>query len=142
MISNTIGGLELAYTIVAFIGFVFNFLILEKSLGDYYYVIEQKVNGMRKYAAITSILIFLGGTIIQSSYTIVGIVAMTQPATHEHATWANYTVAAIFITSSCISAAFAGIIYSRRIRIVEMIEAQLALDSERRVQPNENIPFN
>lgn len=125
MITHTVSILELAWTMVAFLGLIFVIMILGRAQGDYNLLMQYHLNGLRKYAAMTSILIFLGGTITQISYMVVGVVAMTQPSLHNKVTVPNYISAGTFLLSSLTATVFAGVIWRRRVRIVEMlIEAQ------------------
>lgn len=123
MITHTITGLELTWTLIALVGLLFVLGLLHRAVGDLTFVEEQHVNGPRKYSAITNILIFFGGCITQISYVAVGIVAMTQASPHAHITVANIISSSIFIIASLASTAFAGIIYIRRLKIISMIEA-------------------
>lgn len=123
MITHTISLLELLWTIIALVGLGFITALFVRTCGDY--IIAKHYNGskqLRLYAAMTSVLIFTGGLLTQISYVAVGIVAMTQPSTHEHTTTANYITASIFIIASFISVIFAILIYRRRVKIIEILE--------------------
>lgn len=128
MITHTITGFELAWTITALIGFVFAARLLRRAVGDYDFVTKNKFDGLREYSAWTTVFIFLGGNITQLSYVLVGCIAMTQPSLHQKITTANIFTSTIFLTASLISTAFAGIIYHRRVKIVEMLDK---IDEER-----------
>lgn len=121
MISHTVSGLELAWTLVALAGFIFIALLLARSLVDYEFVLNARVNGLRRYSAVTTIFIFLGGTITQLSYIGVGIVAMTQSGNGHHLSVASYIIAIILMASSIISTVFGLMIYYRRIHLIDMI---------------------
>lgn len=125
MITHTIGPLELAWTVIALIGFGFQVALFNRTVGDY--IIAEHFDGtkqLRQYAALTSVIIFFGGLLQQAAYVAIGIVAMTQPPVHQHLTAANYITGSVFIFSSIISVIFAAVIYRRRIKIVEMLEDQ------------------
>lgn len=125
MITNTISPLELAWTIVALLGLGLQVALCHRTTVDL--IIARRYNGRKKfreYAAFTSVLIFVGGLITQISYVTIGIVAMTQRSVHQHLTAANYINAGTIMTGSIIATIFAGIIYIRRVRIVEMLENQ------------------
>lgn len=125
MITHTIGPFELAWTLIAVVGFGIMLALFHRTMGDY--VIAEHYNGSRQlriYAAKTSVIIFTGGLVQQAAYIIVGIVAMTQPSLHQKLTAANYITGTTFITSSLLSVGFAAVIYYRRVKIIEMLERQ------------------
>lgn len=121
MISHTVSALELSWTLVALVGFIFIALLLGRSLVDYEIVLNAKVNGLRRYSAITTVFIFLGGSITQLSYVGVGLVAMTQPGNGNHLSLPIILISSILMTSSVISTIFGLIIYYRRNHLIDML---------------------
>lgn len=129
-ITNTITVLELVWTIVAACGLVFMILLLHRSYEDREWLMDTKANGdkdLRQYVATTSFLIFIGGFVTQLTYTIVGIIAMTNPNLNNSSQphLKQLFTSALFIISSCLGTIFAGIIYTRRIRITKAVLKKL-----------------
>lgn len=125
MITHTISILELSWTLIALVGLGFQIALFHRVMDDY--IIADHYDGkrlFRRYAAKTSVFIFLGGLLQQVAFVIVGMVAMTQPAIHQRITTANYISGFTFIFSSLLSVGFAAIIYHRRMKIVTMLELE------------------
>jgi spore maturation protein SpmA len=86
------------------------------------FINHAKVNGLRKYSAVTSMLIFIAACVTQLSYLSTGVIAMTQKSSHDHPTAASISIAGIVIFSSISSTVFAGLIYYRRIKLIDIIK--------------------
>lgn len=118
----TAWGLRITWTIVAIIGLGFNIGLFWRSLYDYKLVVANKLNGLRRYSARTSVYIFVGGIATQASYTIVGIVALVSTTEETDLHYPQIVSASVFITASVLSTVFAGVIFYRRRHIIELIE--------------------
>lgn len=124
-ISHTVSLLEVLWTVSALFGLMFTGALFLRSLGDRRWLYETNANGdrdLRRNVALTSILIFAGGVVTQISYSIVGIIAMTQ-AGHSNGdpSVAQTVVSCIFLVSSIVGSIMAGVIYSRRTSVVKHI---------------------
>lgn len=124
-LTETITLLEVIWTAIAFIGFLYMIRLFKRAVDDRTWLLESGVNGdikTRKEIALTSILIFVGGLVTQISYLTVGCLAMTQKSNGGgHPTAASIAISIIFITASSISTIFATIIYKRRMKVVNHV---------------------
>lgn len=127
-ITHTITVLELVWTIVATVGLLFNTLLVWRAFGDRNWLIYYKANGdhdLRTYVALTSILIFAGGVSTQFSYFTIGCVALTQPSPGGHVHVPQIVSSIIFIAASIVGTVLAGLIYSRRMKVIRLVAEKL-----------------
>jgi hypothetical protein len=126
-VTETISILEIVWTTVAIFGFMFMLLLLQKSKQDLDWLDESQGNGelsLRKNVATTTMLIYVGGVVTQASYLTLGIIAMTQP--NSAFNWLRILINSVFIGGSVVSSMIAGAIYTRRSRLVRLVEKRLA----------------
>jgi hypothetical protein len=115
--------LRSVWTFTALCGLAFNCALLFRSINDYKIVLKGGKNGLRRYAAITSVLVFVATAATQLSFTVIGIVALTQTPVPSDvpATIQQYITFSVFVTMAVFTAIISGIIFFRRRKLVDMI---------------------
>lgn len=98
--------------IAAVLGFLYTYLLFMRSRED---VLFAEGLELRRYAAITTLLIFTGGLITQGIYVISAALTL---GTHHKALEVNDY---LFTLGSLVSALLAGVIYSRRLRLLVLL---------------------
>lgn len=115
--------LEIIWIVVASIGLIFQLASVRRTVGDLYIVKDRGINGIRKFTAETSVLIFVGGALVQMTYLSVGIWALSRPRPlHIHLGIINYVPSIILLLGSVMAMVFGAIIYRRRIKVVDMLK--------------------
>lgn len=128
MITHTISIPELLWTVWCAIGLVFLVVLLFKSLTDWIWVITNRINGIREYAAINSVIVFSSMALTQFVFVLIGIIAMLEPSPNQKVQTLSYVIGSLFSLASASKTIFAIILVIRKKRLLEKIEE----DSENR----------
>ena len=108
----------LTWELISSAGFVIMCYLLNRAVGDLYWVMMKKQNGARIYTAKTSIWIFTGGVVTQLAYVLAAALSLVL-----HKKPLDITVD-VFITASLFSTLFAVVIHFRKKRLIELIEKE------------------
>lgn len=119
MITNTISWPELLWTVTAGIGLAFNTVTTFRASIDLLTLRVKKINSIREYAAITTLLAYGSWTFIQFVFVVIGLNAMSKPTPGN----AEKQIFALvcFLTISIFLALLAIIIEQRRTILVRKI---------------------
>lgn len=94
-LTNRITVVELVWTLFCLPGAIWAFKLLYASAGDYYFLKIRKINGVRDYAAMTSLVLFTSVAICNFMFVLIGGIAMVSINT-------GYTHSQAFIAASFI----------------------------------------
>lgn len=116
------------WTIAAGIGVLVTGALFFMSVGDYQFLVQNKLNGWRRNVAKTSMLIYFGGFGTQLVYFVVGVIALTLTTKLPK----DYIIPArqwattgLFVFGAISSIVLAIVIFYRRRNIIDIIEASI-----------------
>lgn len=123
MVTHTVSIPEIVWSFIAFLGVLFNGRITWRALQDLLSLRARRINHIREYAAITTVVLFLDATIVQVGFLAVGVVQMTTPGTHVNGGIPpqQYVTAGIIVAMELLLAAGAAIVERRRVKLVKKI---------------------
>lgn len=122
MVNARVSYVEIVWTVLSMLAFYYQMRLLIRAGGDIATLRARKINSVREYAAITTVLLFFFLAFVQFCFVVVGLTLMTQVNPHK-AGIAPYTTVSIFLTVSFISATFSFLIERRRKSLLRMLEA-------------------
>lgn len=121
MITHTVSVVELLWTTFCLVGLVFNARQLRRAVVDVSDLRRLRINSIREYAAITTVLMFLTWTITQFMFVLVGAIAMTSVSPNNKVTPTSYVITVAFILISALFALAGYVIDIRRSKLIEKI---------------------
>ena len=74
--TNSISAIELTWTTLCAIGLYYAQKLLARAGGDFTSLRKRKINSIREYAALTTVLLYSAITIVQFLFVLIGIVSM------------------------------------------------------------------
>ena len=101
-LTSTISILEVAWTAVCLPGLYYAFRLFVRALGDLGILRRSRINSIREYAAITTIILFGSHALVQFVFVLIGAIAMTLPSQGGSASAGQRAVAAAFILVSLV----------------------------------------
>lgn len=99
--------------VTACIGLIYTYMLFNRAWEDLYYVGSQKI---RRHAAITTVLIFVGGLITQSIYVVTAVLVVI--TNHRTLEVNDY----LFTAGAIASTIIAKIIHDRRVDLLLMLK--------------------
>ena len=120
-ITHTITIIELIWTVCGLLGLWFNGRVFRRAAGDYIELRRRRINFIREYAAITTMIAFGTWTVGQLMFALVGAVAMAQPNVSSSLTPTQAAITVCFILVAVLFALSAYIVDVRRQVIVRKI---------------------
>src|SRR4051812_33551516 len=79
LVTRTISWPELTWTVVSLLGFFFCGNVALRAMIQLLSMRVLKINSIREYAAITTVIAFLSWTAVQMVFAVIGIIAMVVP---------------------------------------------------------------
>lgn len=124
MITHTISLPELVWTITTAFGTIFCARITNRAIIDLISLRIRRINSIREYAAITTLWCFVTWTLVEFSFCMAGVNAMTvpNPDSKIHPPAQQYITLGIFEFMSFLLAWAAFTIDRRRIFLVRKLE--------------------
>lgn len=122
MITHTISVVEVLWTSVCAFGLFYAVQLLLRAMNDVRWLIVHDMNGLRRHAAISSVLIYMGMTMTQLGYVIIGIIAMILPSPNNKVQPLTYVITAVFITMSVFKTLISFALNRRRDELVKMVK--------------------
>ena len=119
MITPTISTIEVIYTLFALIGFIFCSRTLGRALGDLFVLRYSKINSVREYSAITTVIAKGTWCGIQLGLVVIGIIAMTK--SNSNGPWTSLILDIIFVCFSGVCSLGAFTVDKRRRELIDMI---------------------
>lgn len=120
MLTNHITIPEVIWTVLCGIGLYFNASHFRQAVGDYVWVRHRRINSIREYAAITTMLMFGSWTLVQLAFVLLGGVAMLIPQQRVVGT-GQLAFSVSFILVSAFLAIMSYILNARRKKLIEKI---------------------
>ena len=95
-LTGTVSVIEVIWTLFCVIGLIYSLKLMGRSATDLFAIRIKKINSIREYAAITTVILFVTLTLVQFLFVLIGVVAMlAEQSTSGSRT--GYVVAALFI---------------------------------------------
>lgn len=85
-LTRTISVLEVVWTGFCIPGLYYAIRLFSRATGDLVILRKRRINSIREYAAITTIIMFSCMTLVQFMFVVIGGIAMTIPKHETHAT--------------------------------------------------------
>ena len=122
MVTHTISWPELTWTIISFMGFIFCARVALRATIQLLSLRALRINSMREYAAVTTVIAFTSWTTVQAFFTLIGAVAMSV-VNPTPLSLTQYTILALFVAGSVSLSWAAYVVDKRRIELKQKIEA-------------------
>jgi uncharacterized oligopeptide transporter (OPT) family protein len=124
-LTNRVALIEVIWTVGCLPGLYFNIHIARRAIEDLAILRRQKINSIREYSAVTSVVLFAYLATIQFAFVLVGILAMVSLNSPRSGT-ASFATTGIFLLLSFLSSGIGFIVDKRR----RFLRDALALEND------------
>ena len=126
-LTSTISLPEVLWMLAVVPGSFYGVRLVRRSSFEFASLRRDKINGIRDYAALTTLLLYSAITLVMVGDSVIGLVAMTQPTPARKPTVTTWTLTSIFIFTTFVLAGTLYLVERRRnVLIVRLKEEDRA----------------